>query len=136
MRDYSSEAEALFERLARRHGLRFEIDATGPVEVWWTFPEQERLSLPVVLALQNNDELNFGVGDFWSYFFPFENVVEEFELAFDAWVAGNARIAGISPWTDALQVKRDHAWQTIYRATGLLPRFKRRPVIQNLGGGG
>lgn len=135
MRDYSPEAEALFGRLAQRHGLRFEVDTTAPMEVFWTFPEQDRLSLPVVLALQNNDELNFGVGDFWSYFFPFDKVAEEFEGAINAWVVGRARIAGISPWTDALQVKCDETWQTVYRATGLLPRFKRRPVIQNLTGG-
>ena len=67
MRDYTQEAEALFARVAERHSLRFEIDASAPVEVLWRFPKQEQLSLPITLALQNNDELNFGVAKFWSY---------------------------------------------------------------------
>lgn len=74
MQDYTHEAEALFARIAERRGLRFEIDQKAPVEVLWRFPKQEQLSVPIVLALQNNDELNFGVADFWSYLFPFPQV--------------------------------------------------------------
>ncbi|MDP2046859.1 MAG: Sua5/YciO/YrdC/YwlC family protein [Deltaproteobacteria bacterium] len=36
------------------------------------------MSLPLTLGLQNSDELNFGVADFWSYFFPFDDVAREF----------------------------------------------------------
>lgn len=66
-RDCSTEAIELFTRFAARHGLtHMKIDA--PVEVFWEFPVQAKLSHRIVLGLQNNDELNFGVGDFWSYF--------------------------------------------------------------------
>jgi hypothetical protein len=43
--------------------------------------------------LQNNDELNFGVSGFWSYFFPFPKVAVKFEEILDAWIEGRARIA-------------------------------------------
>lgn len=84
--DHTAEAEALFRRFAERHGLAYEAETGVPTEVCWTFPEQPKLSMPLTLGLQNCDELNFGVSDFWSYFFPFEDVAEEFERAIDAWV--------------------------------------------------
>lgn len=68
--DYTTQAKALFGRFAERHGLSYAISPDAPVEVLWTFPEQPKLSMPITLGLQNLDELNFGVSDFWSYFFP------------------------------------------------------------------
>jgi len=64
-RDYTAEAEALFQRFAERHKLAYEVDTGVPMEVCWTFPEQAKLSLPITLGLQNYDELNFGASDFW-----------------------------------------------------------------------
>ena len=87
-RDYTAEAEALFGRFAERHGLSYDVETGVPMEVCWTFPVQPKLSMPLTLGLQNCDELNFGVSDFWSYFFPFQNVADEFERILDAWVAG------------------------------------------------
>jgi hypothetical protein len=125
-RDYTREAEALFQRFAERHGLTYVVE-TAPIEVCWTFPEQPKLSLPVTLGLQNSDELNFGVSDFWSYFFPFEDVAEEFERAINAWVVGDARIAVTGFRSRLLQVRAGNGWRTVYGANGCLFPFRRTP---------
>jgi len=120
MRDYAEEATALFTRFAERHRLKYEVVEDAPVEVWWTFPPQENLTHKVVLALQNNDELNFGVVDFWSYFFPYETVATDFESFIDAWVVGNARIAVVGGGARLLQVRAGDDWNTVYGAGGCL----------------
>ena len=68
--DFTGQAEALFTRFAERHGLTYDSDHSAPVEVLWSFPTQDALILPITLCLQNGDELNFGVADFWCYLFP------------------------------------------------------------------
>jgi hypothetical protein len=133
MRDYTPDAEALFARFAQRHGLSYEVDPNTPVEVLWTFPSQQRLAHPVTLAFQDN-ELNFGVGTFWSYYFPFEDVAEDFEAVIDAWVMGVARVVPVSPWTEALQVRRGDGWTTVYRASQLFPRLRRQAMLANWSG--
>jgi len=80
MTDYSEEAAALFARFAERHRLIYSVEPDAPIEVLWEFPEQQGLSFPVTLGLQNGDELNFGVADFWSSFFPFERSASTFEV--------------------------------------------------------
>lgn len=61
---YIEQATALFTRFAERHRLTYEVEPDAPIEVLWTFPRQDGLSMPVTLGLQNIDELNFGVADF------------------------------------------------------------------------
>lgn len=136
-RDYTAEAEVLFQRFADRHELSYEVETGVPVEVCWTFPEQPRLSLPLTLGLQNRDELNFGVSDSWSYFFPFEAVADEFERILDAWVAGNARVAIMRGRGRLLQVREGDHWKTVYGANGCLFPFLRSPrgFVQNRPGG-
>ncbi|HTG39686.1 hypothetical protein [Sphingomonas sp.] len=121
MTDYSEEATALFTRFAERHRLTFSVEPDAPVEVLWQFPAQEGLSLPISLGLQNGDALNFGVADFWSYFFPFEESASTFEIALDAWVAGDPRIVRGALGGRALQLMDCGRWRTIYRANCLLP---------------
>ena len=103
------------------------------MEVCWTFPEQEGLSLPLTLGLQNLDELNFGVSDFWSYFFPCEAVAGKFESILEAWVAGDARIAIMHGRGRLLQVREGDHWKTVYGASGCLFLFSRWPrgFVQN-----
>jgi hypothetical protein len=125
-RDHSAEAEALFRRFADRHGLIFEAESDVPMEVCWTFPEQPSLSMPLTLGLQNGDELNFGVSDFWSCFFPFEDAAERFERLLDAWVAGNARVALTGRRTRLLQMREGERWVTV-GANGCLFPFRRKP---------
>ena len=89
---FTADAEELFSRFAGRHQLSYRVVTDAPIEVCWRFPEQSALRLPITLALQNIDELNFGVGNFWSYFFPYPRVSANFEATLDAWVEGRARI--------------------------------------------
>jgi hypothetical protein len=126
MTDYSDEAAALFARFAERHSFVYRVEPDAPIEVLWEFPEQQSLSLPITLGLQNGDELNFGVADFWSNFFPFEKCTSTFERALDAWVVGDARIVRVPLGGRALQLLDSGRWKTIYRANCLLP-VRRNP---------
>lgn len=126
--DCTAEAEALFRRFAERHGLRYEVETGVPMEACWTFPEQPKLSMPLTLGLQNRDELNFGVSDFWSCFFPFEKVADRFEHILDAWIAGNARIAVTGFRGRLLQVREGARWKTVYAANGCLFPFRWTPL--------
>lgn len=121
MADYSDEATALFTRFAETHGISFRVEPDAPIEVLWEFPTQDGLSLPVTLGLQNGDELNFGVAEFWSSFFPFEKSASYFEHVLDAWVIGEARIAVVPLGGRALQLLDNGRWKTVYRANCLLP---------------
>lgn len=127
-RDYTAEAEALFQRFADRHGLTYETGTGTPIEVCWTFPEQPKLSMPLTLGLQNCDELNFGVSDFWSYFFPFDAVANKFERILDAWVVGDARVAITGFRSRLLQVREGARWKTVYGANGCLFPFRWTPI--------
>jgi hypothetical protein len=100
--------------------------------VLWTFPAQNRLYHPLTLGLQNLDELNFGVSDFWSYFFPFDRAIAEFERLLDAWVSGQARILVTGRRGRVLQRLDGDEWTTVYQAGRILP-FRGVPkiVIQN-----
>ena len=131
--DCTKEAEALFRRFAERHSLTYQIETGAPIEVWWTFPKQKKLSLPITLALQNGDELNFGVSDFWSYFFSFETCCDRFEVILNAWVAGDARIAIMRGSGRLLQMREGNHWKAVYGANGCLFPFRRWPrgFVQN-----
>jgi hypothetical protein len=126
---HTQDAEALFQRFANRHGLTYTVE-TEPMEVCWTFPQQPKLSLPVTLGLQNSDELNFGVSDFWSYFFPFEKVADKFERILDAWVRGDARVAIVGPIARILQVRDGGRWRAVYHANRFLPIW--RPAFRTI----
>lgn len=130
--DCTEEALALFTRFAERHGLYYEVEHGAPVEVVWNFPAQNGVALPFVLALQNGDELNFGVSDFWSSFFPFEKAADQFENALDAWIVGEARIAVTGPWGRVLQVWDNGRWRSVYGANRVLPVWRApRRTIEN-----
>jgi hypothetical protein len=103
-----------------------------PIDVMWTVPAQPGLSLPITLGLQNDDELNFGVADFWSHFFPFNEVAERFESYLDMWVSGNARIGITGRLGRVMQVRDGSGWKTVYGANRL-PFVWRQPkeIIQN-----
>jgi hypothetical protein len=132
-RDYTCEAEALFNRFANKHGLIYEVETGVPMDVCWKFPAQPKLSMPLTLGLQNSDELNFGVWDLWSYFFPFEKVSQNFERILDAWVAGDARVLVLRGRARLLQVRERENWKTVYRADGVLFLFRRfaRAIVRN-----
>jgi hypothetical protein len=129
--DHTREAEVLFARFAERHGLAYRVETDAPIEVCWTFPAQDKLSLPVTLGLQNGDELNLGVSDFWSYFFPFEKVAVEFERIMDAWVEGDARIVLKGRKSRLLQLREPDGWRSVYRAGWPLPFSRPRGFVCN-----
>jgi hypothetical protein len=118
---YIKEATALFIRLADKHGLHYQVETDAPMEVLWTLPAQARLSMPLTFGLQNGDELNFGVGDFWSYFFPFDERAAIFERVVDAWIEGRARVVHVRLGGRALQLEEDGIWKTVYRADCIFP---------------
>ena len=120
-RDFTVEATALFARFATTHGLNHAM-VDAPVEVLWEFPVQAKLSHRIVLGLQNNDELNFGVGNFWSYFFPFADKESEFEYLINSWIEGKARIVpkpGLIVQRFELQVLERDGWRVAYDAGSL-----------------
>ena len=125
-RDRTEEATALFTRFVERHGFAHEVDADAPVEVMWHIPAQKGLSLPLTLGLQNWDELNFGVDDFWSYFFPFDGVAQEFDQILEQWVAGDARVGVTGRRGRILQVRDGDEWTTVYKAN-TMPFFRSKP---------
>jgi hypothetical protein len=131
MTDYTRDAEVLFDRFAHRHRLSHGLEHV-PIELCWTFPTQRGLTLPITLGLQNGDELNFGVADFWSYIFPFPDVATEFEEIIDAWVAGAARIAVFGRHVRVLEVCNSGQWRSVYSANRLFPgRARPKAFIQN-----
>ncbi len=129
-RDCTEDAITLFLRFVSRHGFTHEVDMEAPVEVMWIVPAQTGLSLPLVLGLQNSDELNLGVEEFWSYFFPFDDVAREFEEILDKWVAGDARILAIGWRGQDLQVREGDGWRTAYSSNRFFSR-KVKAIIQN-----
>ncbi len=120
-RDHTAQATELFQRFAERNGLVHRVSAEAPVEVCWIFPPQDNLSEEIYLALQNADELNFGVGSFWSYFFPFDEAVADFESLLDDWVAGRARVLEYAFGWRLLQRHEDGDWVTVYQAASISP---------------
>ena len=129
-RDCTKDAVALFSRFVSRHGFTYEVDDKAPVEVMWIIPSQAGLSLSLVLGLQNSDELNFGIEEFWSYFFPFDDVAEEFEDILEKWVACDARILAVGWKGRILEVRNGDGWKIAYRANCWFSR-KVKAVIQN-----
>ena len=130
--DYTEEAIALFTRFVGRHGFTHEVEIGAPVEVMWNIPAQPGLSLPIILGLQNYDELNFGVADFWSYFFPFNRVYERFERYLDLWVSSDARVAETGPVGRVLQIREGKRWKSVYAANRMLPVWRKpRALVLN-----
>lgn len=91
-RDYSQDAERLFRDFAARHRLSIAKVEEPNVELLMTVPAQEGLSFEISLCCQNCDELNIGVAEFWSTFFPFEKVKQCVDAALDGLVTGEYSI--------------------------------------------
>jgi hypothetical protein len=126
-RDYTPEAEALFGRLAKRYGLEFVVEGGVPMEVCWTFPVQPHLSRPITLGLQNLDELNFGVGGLWAYFFPFPDHADRFERIVGSWIEGKGRVAVTGGRSCNLQLLEGAEWKTVYSQNGCVWFFWMTP---------
>jgi len=131
--DFTAEATELFSRFAVRHGLAYVV-VQAPVDVMWRFPVQGVLAQPIVLALQNIDELSFAVGDFWSSFYPYPEKCAQFERLIDDWIARRARIVkipGLIKQTLELQVLNGGSWCTIYRVRSFGLRKVPSAIVMN-----
>ena len=120
MTNYADDAEALFRDFAQKHSFAIEKVNEPNVELMMRVPPQPGLSLELSLGLQNDDELNVGFGEFWSYFFPYESKRQLVSDALDAFVAGDCRLA-IHTQLDGvvkrvLEQRFNGAWQPIYTA--------------------
>jgi hypothetical protein len=120
---YIREATALFAGFAQRHGLTYIEERDAPIEVLWRFPVQTKLSHKIALGLQNNDELNLGVCEFWSFLFPFPKVSGDFAQMIDAWVEGRARIVRRQRFlrplsTSRFEIHDGKEWRVAYRQYG------------------
>lgn len=134
VRDFTMEAKALFARFAAKHELDYKV-LEAPIEVLWEFPTQAKLRHRIVLGLQNNDELNFGVGPFWSYLFPYSDKHSEFENLINKWVEGEARIVprpGLIFQTIELQLWCDGGWTNAYSAGSLTWRKPSTAILTNV----
>lgn len=84
-------------------------------------PIQDRLSFKLVLGLQNGDEINIGIDEFWSYFFPFTSVDTHVGSILDGLVTGEIRIATYRQL--GRDISRDleklttGVWTRVYRET-------------------
>lgn len=129
-RDYSADAERLFRDFAARHGLVIKKVDEPNVELLMCVPVQKGLSFEITLGCQNGDELNIGVADFWSTFFPFENVKQTVETALDGLISGGCSILTTSQFgrqvRGELQRKTQTGWETVaVHVAGLMIPFVR-----------
>lgn len=130
--DYVVEAEALFGRFAARHALSYSRRLEYGESVW-TFAPQAGLLQGITLSAYG-DELCFGVGDFWSYFFSYPKKAEIFERVIDAWIEGRARIVPRIGWvlqTLVLQIWNDGTWESVYYAGTRWFRWSDPGILMN-----
>lgn len=120
VRDYTAEAEALFQNFAARHSFTIERIEEPSVELLMRVPRQQGLSFDLTLGLQNADELNIGFEGFWSYFFPFEKTRDLVNTTLDGIALGKCRLAIYRQFGGVvrrvLEQRTDGAWNAIYMA--------------------
>jgi len=132
---YTAAAEALILEICQRHGLKVERDESAPVELLFRIPVQEGLSVPIVAGLQNDDELNLSIGEFWSYFFPFEKVKDKFSEALDGFIRGECRVTEYrmprnkKAFKYILEKRTEDAWETLYAHSTLILWWRNPDVV-------
>jgi hypothetical protein len=118
MKDFTEQAEQLFRDFAQRHSLIINKVDEPNVELLMRVPKQAGLKFQLTLGLQNIDELNIGINDFWSHFFPYEACKQTVSTALDGLVDGDCRLAihrQLGRVTRRiLEQRRGDEWKTIY----------------------
>jgi hypothetical protein len=121
--DYTADAEKLFRDFAARHSFLIEKLDNPNVELLMRIPIQSGISFELILGLQNEDELNIGIGEFWSYFFPFEHVRKQVDAALDGIASGECRIATHRQFGRSVKIELERrsgsTWVLIYSANKL-----------------
>lgn len=117
-RNFTADAEALFQEIISEAGLRHERDLSAPVELLWRLPVQAGLSVEMQFGLQNADELNLGIGRFWSSMFPFNKVQRDFRRLALGFIEGRCRVAewrrmGLL-YKKTLEEPEGSTWRTAY----------------------
>jgi len=82
----------MFRAIADDFGLCIINRHDSPIEVMMDIPKQDGLGFTITLGLQNGDELNIGVDDFWSYFFPYRDCSEFFCKVLRILILGDAHL--------------------------------------------
>jgi len=117
-RDYAPEAETLFREIVATTGLTVDTQPNEFPELIWHAPAQSGLSVEMVFGLQNYDELNLGIGPFWSCMFPFEKVQHDFKRLALGFIAGTCRVAewrrGSLLYKRTLEEPSGSRWRTAY----------------------
>ena len=130
-----------FEKIARRYPdfsiTKGEIE---PGEPDWIIPVQQGIAHEIHLGLSNIDELHFGVGRFWSSYFPCAElrVVKTYFDAVTGFIDGKYRVRehyrGQSCIGADLQRPAQAGWSTLYAWSKLhwpFPRKKTYKVVTN-----
>jgi len=86
--DNIESALKLYRTLASKHGLSFSEEANADGDVFLVFPKQNNLMFCMTLGLQNGDEANIGINDFWSYIFPYQDNTGFLEETIEGLVSG------------------------------------------------
>lgn len=111
--------EAIAEIAARFPSLQMIEEPDAPVELSIRIPVQDGLSHDTWLALQNNDELHFLVGNFWLEWFPCSKPsrAREFIAAVSGFLSGEYRVLehyhGNRCVKAQLQAPNGAGWQTV-----------------------
>ena len=116
---YADEAEALFTNFAEKHSLNIVKKSEEQMDLSMIVPQQSGLSFEIMLGLQNNDEINIGIGNFWSYFFPFPEVKDKVAIILDGLCTGDTRLATHTQFNKPvfrdLEIFTQTAWERAYR---------------------
>ena len=126
-------------------GLRVEVQVDDPhVHARAELPVQPGLDFPILLTLQNRDELHLSVGGhFWVEWFPLRKsqVFEDISAAVVGLISGDYRIVESYAFGRGVRASLERprasgGWETIATWSnlgGLIPWTSRRNVIQNKG---
>ncbi len=119
MGGFVRDAESLFVDFSDKHNLVIEKTVQNNIELLMTVSRQKGLSFDLTLGLQNDDEINIGFCDFWSYFFPFKEQRIFVAALLDDLAVGNARLAvykqfGRVVHRDLEQITAGN-WKRVYR---------------------
>jgi hypothetical protein len=133
--------DAIAQIQRRFPSLRIVEEQGVPVELSFSIPVQAGVKHKVWLALQNNDELSFGVGSFQVEWFPCTDParVKEFVEAVVGYLSGNYRIMehrwGAKCVKAQLQAPEGATWKTLgtwSNLWALMPGRKTTSELRNV----
>ena len=91
-KNYALDARNLYVAFAERHELKFREETNECDDRIVIVPKQSKLNFEIYLTLAGHDEANVGIGEFWSYIFPFPDMVDYLNNILDGLVSGANRL--------------------------------------------